>query len=1106
DWRVAKRRYRDERGLGIGDEDIQPLRKKSATNPVDQLDWSKMGFGFGGDESPPKFDMKGNAISSWSKSAKKDPLSIAALQVLIMTAGLARSDALEAKEAPMDKNSKQPRHDNLGGKSRIAEADIMAAEDMTDEEVADEDIEADVVMEVVVEVDPGITGLRLTDLPSWNRRRVPDAVIATRLVTGDESARAEHQCLTEYLAHDNSKHRQHGPKQPLSPQQEELLRAAPALQQRSRETPSDIGSTKKAVVRLAKTRKLGTNTYNIVKLHVDADDGTIGIFMPKPCSKRHLLLAPIVDIVRHGTVRTQVLNVEGRREKLPAREALGTWIPVKEDMELLAVNGELERERVAAWVSKLKKEDAEPLTDEEKLDIGEMEQEDRDLVIALLRQYSGIVEKKTGCPPLARVNVEHHINTGDAAPIMLRRRRHAVAENTLIDKEVDDMLQQGVIEPGQGAWGFPVVIVRKKDGSVRFCIDYRALNAVTLKDVYPLPRVDETLEALHGSQRFSSLDLHSGYWQLGVAASDKPKTAFTTRRGLFQFTRMPFGLCNAPSTFQRLMDRVLRGLTWVCCLVYSDDVIIFTKGSVAQHVVELAIVLERLSEAGLSLKVSKCSFATTRMEYLGHDLTPEGIKPTERLVQAIVDFPTPTDDTQVRRFVALAGYYRRFVPEFGTRMAPLTSLLRKSTKWDWGAAQEEAFAWAKAWLSTKPVLIYPDYRLPFKLTTDASKTGLGVVLSQDQGRGDQPVAYASKVNSPAVAKYGISELECLAVVWAVRLFRPHLYGRHFTIVTDHVALKWLMTAKEPAGRLHRWALTLREYDFTIEYRPGRENHVADALSRGPAAADEEEKEADTSEDVAIGPTEPTDKADNSSGDAETITDHAAEAVIRVAQVQRVEAAELGIVQFTDDDVKREQSTSNMVQRLKLKGSYRGKRVYEDDDGLVKVDIGPLPETQAGNRYVIAAVEYTTRYAVVAAVPDHTAKAIARFLLEKVILVFGPMREIMMDERFHRTWKDMISLYVSEQQDDWDDFLPCALKLRMPAELLRRSRLEYPHSTLDDYHEVLMQDLEKAQELAAVALQKEQARQAMYYNQRNAHLLEDRVLPSSAIDGEDRRRS
>ncbi|OWZ21257.1 Gag-pol fusion protein [Phytophthora megakarya] len=505
---------------------------------------------------------------------------------------------------------------------------------------------------------------------------------------------------------------------------------------------------------------------------------------------------------------------------------------------------------------------------------------------------------------------------------------------------------------------------------------------------------------------------------LGVAAGDKPKTAFTTRRGLFPFTRMPFGLCNAPSTIQRLIDCVLRGLTWVCCLVYLDDVIIFTKGSVTQHVVELAIVLERLSEAGLSLKASKCSFATTRMKYLGHDLMPEGIKPMERLVGAIVDFSTPTDDTQVRRFVALTGYYRRFVPEFGTRM---------------------------------PVLIYPDYRLPFKLTTDASKTGLGAI------------------NSPTVPKYSISELECLAVVWAVRLFRPHLYAD--TLRSS--LIMWLMTAKEPTRRLHQWALTLQEYEFTTEYRPGRENYVADALSRGPAAGDAIEKEADTSDTLAIGPAEPTHNADNNSGDAETIIDHEAEAVIRVAQVQRVEAAELGIVQFTDEDVKIEQSTSNMVQRLKLKGSYRGKRVYEDDDRLWKVDIGdgesrmilpvvyralafkeahdsiwldifaglrrwsayddcivdlsvpilwvtegetksggsplrsvrigvvcdrwaidvagPLSRTEAGNRYVIAAVEYTTRYAVATAVPGHTAKAIARFLLEKMIMVFGPTR-------------------------------------------------------------------------------------------------------------------
>ncbi|KAE9069150.1 hypothetical protein PF010_g26770 [Phytophthora fragariae] len=232
------------------------------------------------------------------------------------------------------------------------------------------------------------------------------------------------------------------------------------------------GQERRAVVRLAKTVKLATNTRSVVQMKVDAEDGTTGVFLPKPTSKRHLLIAPTVDTVKNGMVSVVVLNVEGRWEKLPAREALGTWIPTDADMEILSLNGELERDRVAKWVAALKKDDARPLQDEDKLDIGDMEAADKDLVIALLRQYAGIVEKKPGCPPLAKVNVEHHINTGNTAPIMQRRRRHAVSENLLIDKEVDDMLSNQVIEPGDGAWGFPVVIVRKKAGSVRFCIDY----------------------------------------------------------------------------------------------------------------------------------------------------------------------------------------------------------------------------------------------------------------------------------------------------------------------------------------------------------------------------------------------------------------------------------------------------------------------------------------------------------------------------------------------------------------------------------------------------------------------------------------------------------
>ncbi|GMF43591.1 unnamed protein product [Phytophthora fragariaefolia] len=388
----------------------------------------------------------------------------------------------------------------------------------------------------------------------------------------------------------------------------------------------------------------------------------------------------------------------------------------------------------------------------------------------------------------------------------MRRRRQAQTEDAIVDSNVDAMLSAGVIEHGEGAWGFPVVLVRKKDGSVRFCVDYRSLNSVTRRDVYPLPRIDETLESLGGARLFTTLDLRSGYWQIRVAEEDRDKTAFMIKRGLYRFRRMPFGLTNAPATLQPLMNGVLRGLTWMTCLVYLDDIIIFTKGGIEQHVIELAGVLERLRTAGLSLKLKKCTFATTSMEYLGHHLSNKGVQPAER----------------------------KFIAVFGSIVEPMTRLLKKDVQWGWSEAQEFAFERVKMLLTTRPLLLYPNFELPFRLVTDASKVGLGACLMQDHGYGWQPIAYGSKVNSAAESNYSITELECLAVVWSVKLFRPYMYGRAFAIITDHAALKWLMTRPNLAGRLHRRSLVLQEYEFQVEYRPGSTNVVADALSRAPA--------------------------------------------------------------------------------------------------------------------------------------------------------------------------------------------------------------------------------------------------------------------------------
>jgi hypothetical protein len=223
-----------------------------------------------------------------------------------------------------------------------------------------------------------------------------------------------------------------------------------------------------------------------------------------------------------------------------------------------------------------------------------MSEEDKELLLTMLRHYPTLLEPRDGCPPMTTLGVEHEIHTGTEALTKLRARRHVQEEHKVIDANVETMLKDKVIEESNGAWAFAVVLVKKKDESVRFCIDYRALSAITKQDVYPLPRIDDTLDHLHGARLFTSLDLHSGYWQVPVAARDRDKTGFVTRQGLFRFVRMPFGLANAPSTFQRMMDAVLRGLTWQTCLVYLDDVIVFTKSGINRHVVELAAVLERL--------------------------------------------------------------------------------------------------------------------------------------------------------------------------------------------------------------------------------------------------------------------------------------------------------------------------------------------------------------------------------------------------------------------------------------------------------------------------------------------------------------------------------
>ena len=343
--------------------------------------------------------------------------------------------------------------------------------------------------------------------------------------------------------------------------------------------------------------------------------------------------------------------------------------------------------------------------------------------------------------------VEMVIDTGDANPKKQPLRRKPFAARSEIARQLKQMQSNGVIQPSKSPWSSPVVLVQKKDGTLRFCVDYHGLNAVTKADTFPLPRIDDLLDQLGKSRYFSTLDLSSGFWQIKIHPDSMEKTAFLTPQGLYEFRVMLFGLTNAPSVFQRLMQQVLMGLnpdsgpSFVSA--YIDDILIFST-TLEVHLEHLRLVLQRLCEVGLKLKPSKCRFVRKEVEYLGHILSPDGLKPNPTLVRAVREFPTPTAVKELRRFLGLASYYRRFIPKFASIAQPLHQLTCKGAIFKWTEATARAFADLKEKLTTSPVLAYPTFDRDFVLETDASITGLGAVLSQVQGDGKlHPVAHAS---------------------------------------------------------------------------------------------------------------------------------------------------------------------------------------------------------------------------------------------------------------------------------------------------------------------------------------------------------------------------
>lgn len=442
-----------------------------------------------------------------------------------------------------------------------------------------------------------------------------------------------------------------------------------------------------------------------------------------------------------------------------------------------------------------------------------------------LRQFEGI------CGPTGKT--QHRIRLRDPTPIKQRYRPRNPAMQAIINKEVEEMLGQGIIEPSGSPWSSPIVVVRKKDGNHRFCIDFRRVNDVTHRDAYPLPQVTATLDKLRGARYLSTLDLKNGYWQVPLTPESRPITAFTVPgKGLFHFRVMPFGLHSAPATFQRLLDTVLGPDLEPHVFVYLDDIIVISR-TFSEHLELLAETFRRLREARLRLNPEKCKFCVDQLKYLGHVVGRDGIETDPEKVSAVADWPEPTTIKQIRQFLGMASWYRRFIANFSTLAAPLTQLTRKNARWKWGEEEATAFRALKEQLISAPVLACPDFTRRFILQTDASSTGLGVVLTQRYEEGDRVIAYASRTLHAAERNYSATELECLAVIWGIRRMRNYLEGYAFTVVTDHQALKWMRKLESPTGRLGRWSLELQQYEFDIQYRRGVLNRVADALSRQP---------------------------------------------------------------------------------------------------------------------------------------------------------------------------------------------------------------------------------------------------------------------------------
>uniref|UniRef100_A0A1B6LP54 RNA-directed DNA polymerase n=1 Tax=Graphocephala atropunctata TaxID=36148 RepID=A0A1B6LP54_9HEMI len=635
--------------------------------------------------------------------------------------------------------------------------------------------------------------------------------------------------------------------------------------------------------------------------------------------------------------------------------------------------------------------------------------------------------------------VKHSIDTGNSPPLKTRPYRIPHALKPVVDSIIENQLKDGIIAPSFSPWNSPLILIPKKLGpdniqQWRAVVDYRAINAITTPINYPIPDIRETLDKLGGSKYFSSIDMNQGFYQIEVDPGSREKTAFTVPDGdyvgTYEYLRMPMGLRNSPSTFQRLMDMTLAGLRGKTCLIYLDDCLIYGT-NIDDHINDLKDILQRFRDVNLSVKLQKCKFAAEEIEYLGHMLNKEGVRPLKKKVEAIHNYPRPQSVREVRGFLGLSGYYRTHIKNFADIAKPLTQLTKGNQSFNWTDECEQAFKSLKEKLMSEPILVYPDFSKPFLLSTDASSVGLGAILANVIDGQEHPICYASRQLNSSERNYSATELEMLAVIWAVKYFRCYLTGVHFTLVTDHSAIRWLLSLKDSTSRLTRWALKLQQYNYTVVHKPGKNHLNADSLSRAVLKVSKEtlpvidldtlrqeqridgecqklkaHKRYKTNPQGIIYYQQGSDKLILVPSKFRTKILHLHHNIPTAGHTGALKTLKRIKQRFVWPNMK--EDVQNYVQECHSCNQRRdqGKVIaplgkFEEPTKVfqrISCDIvGPLPVTHSGNKYVLSVVDHFSRYTEFFALPDQTSETVAKVLTHRYVTKYGVPKELITDQ-------------------------------------------------------------------------------------------------------------